>query len=304
MLNDLRSFIGHCAVLALCLLLTACEKQEQAYQPTLGTLPQQPAEYVIGIFPVSNPQRLTETYAPLVDYLDRNIPEAKFRMEASHNFEDFESKLYDGYYHFALGNPYHTVQSLKYGYRIFAKMGDDEHFRGVILVRKDGGIQSVKDLKGKSMSYPSRSALAATMMPQYFLQTQGIDVNRDVANIYVGSQESSIMNVLRGRVAAGGVWLVSWKSFMVEHPDLAGQLQAKWTTGHLIDNGWVMHKNVPAPIGNKVANLLLHLHENEQGKMILQRLSLSRFDAASDATYQPVHDFLGKYSSSVRYIDH
>ena len=48
---------------------------------------------------------------------------------------------------------------------------------------------------------PSRM-LAATMMPQYYLHTHGIDVNRDVETRYVGSQESSILNVLRGHVAA------------------------------------------------------------------------------------------------------
>jgi len=33
---------------------------------------------------------------------------------------------------------------LKHGYRIFGKMGDDQDFRGIILVRKDGGIRTVQ----------------------------------------------------------------------------------------------------------------------------------------------------------------
>jgi phosphonate transport system substrate-binding protein len=84
-----------------------------------------------------------------------------------------------------------------------ARWVDDEMFRGIILVRKDSGIHKVTDLKGKKVSYPALTALAATMMPHYYLHTHGIDVNRDIENLYVGSQESSIMNVLRGHVAAG-----------------------------------------------------------------------------------------------------
>lgn len=306
MLNEFRSSIMRCCLLAMCLLLMSCGKQdEKSYQPSVGERPQ-PArpEYVVGIFPVSNPQRLNEMYGPIVDYLNARIPEVHIKMEGSHDFQDFEQKLYNRQFHFALGNPYHVVQSLKHGYRTFAKMGNDKDFRGVILVRKDSGIRTVKDLKGKTVSYPAQSALAATLMPQYYLQTHGIDVNRDIRNIYVGSQESSILNVFHGRVAAGGAWLVSWRIFMMEHPKQAGQLVVRWTTEPLLDNGWIVRKDIPPPIADKVAHLLLHLHESEQGKALLQRLSQVRFDAASNATYQPVHAFLEKYSGTVRRIDH
>ena len=101
-------------------------------------------------------------------------------------------------------NPYQTVRSLKFGYSVFGKMGNDELFRGIILVRKDGGIRKLSDLKGKTVCYPAPTALAATMMPQYYLQTHGLNVNHDIENLYVGSQESSIMNVLRGHAAAAG----------------------------------------------------------------------------------------------------
>ena len=43
-------------------------------------------------------------------------------------------------------------------------------------------------------------------MPQYYLHQQGIDVNRDIQNAYVGSQESSIMNAYLGQSAAGVTW--------------------------------------------------------------------------------------------------
>ncbi|MEZ4694041.1 MAG: PhnD/SsuA/transferrin family substrate-binding protein [Aliarcobacter sp.] len=50
--------------------------------------------------------------------------------------------------------------------KVFAKMGDDENFRGIFLVRKDSGIKNFEDLKGKKISYPAPTALAATILPQ------------------------------------------------------------------------------------------------------------------------------------------
>jgi phosphonate transport system substrate-binding protein len=95
---------------------------------------------------------------------------------------------------------------MKHGYHVFAKMGDDENFRGVILVRIDAKIHHVSDLKNKRIAYSAPTALAATLMPQYYLQTHGLNINTDIENIYVGSQESAIMNVLNRKVVAGATW--------------------------------------------------------------------------------------------------
>lgn len=286
------------------LLLIGCGKSEQSYQPAVTEKAlSQKTEFVVGIHPLHNPQRLMELYGPIVDYMNSNIPEAHFRLEASRNYEEYEKKLYAGYFAFAMPNPYQTVQSLKHGYRIFGKMGDDDVFRGIILVRRDSGIKSVTDLKGRAVSYPAATALAATMMPQYYLQTHGIDVNRDIENRYVGSQESSIENVLRGHVAAGATWLVPWKLYAAEHPVEALQLEIKWQTEALLNNGWVVRNDISPQIADAFSRLLISLHESEQGRAMLARLPISRFEAASDATYQPVREFLEKFSKTVRQIE-
>lgn len=306
MWNELRISISCSVLLVLSLLLVACSKtDENAYQPTLSHAHDlHKGKFVVGIHPLHNPQRLMEIYGPLVDYINRKLPEAEIVLEASRNYDEYEKKLYTGHFAFALPNPYETLLSLRHGYRIIAKMADDKDFRGIILVRKDGGIHTVKDLKGKAVSYPAKTALAATMLPQYFLQSQGIDVNRDIENRYVGSQESSIINVYRRHVAAGATWPVPWALFQLEHPEMAAEIEVKWQTENLVNNGWVVRKDVPAEIADKLAMLLVGLHTTEEGKEILKRIPLRRFEPATEATYRPVRDFLEKFSRSVREIEH
>lgn len=283
------------------MLLVSCGKQEEvAYQPGFTTKPKDGLkEYVVGIHPLHNPQRLIEIYGPIVEYISLHIPEARFKLEASRNYEEFDKKLYAGHFDFAMPNPYQTVRALKHGYRVFAKMGDDEEFRGIILVRKDSNIREVADLKGKAVSYPAKSALAATMMPQYYLHTHGIDVNHDIENRYVGSQESSILNVLRSHVAAAATWPLPWKSFSAEHPEMASQLEVKWQTAPLQNNSWVVRHDVPEPIVNKFKTQLLSLGDSPEGKRMLARLPISRFESATNDTYRPVVNFLEIFSKEV-----
>jgi len=292
-------------MLALALLTGCGQSENNAYQPAISSDSQQGVkEYVVGIHPLHNPKRLMAVYGPIVDYINYHMPQVHFKLEASRNYEEFDKKLYAGHFDFAMPNPYQSVLSLKHGYRIFGKMGDDDDFRGIIIIRKDSGIREVGDLKGKAVSYPALTALAATMQPQYYLHTHGIDVNLDIENRYVGSQESSIMNVFRGYVAAGATWPVPWKTFVAGHPHMASQLEVKWKTDSLVNNGWVVRKDVPRAIADQFASLLFGMHESEQGKMMLARLPVSRFEPATAETYKSVSVFLEKFSRTVRVIEY
>ncbi len=141
------------------------------------------------------------------------------------------------------------------------------------------------------------------MMPQYFFQTHGLDVNRDIENLYVGSQESSIMNVYLGIVAAGVTWPLPWEAFQKEHPDKASELELKWETPPLINNGVVARDDVPEALARKVALALDTLHTTAEGKAMLARMPLSRFELADDRRYQVIEDFLREFSRAVRPLD-
>lgn len=287
------------------LTFSACsEDKTQNYQPTVSEKNLAAAEnlYIFSIHPLHNPTRLHEIFGPMMDYLSKNITNATFQLEASRNYAVYDKKLYAGTAHFSLPNPYQTIKSLKHGYRVFAKMGDDHNFRGIILVRKDSGINKISDLRGKAVSYPAPTALAATMMPQYYIQTHGIDAMKDIETRYVGSQESSVMNVFLGNVAAGATWPPPWRALVKERPELAEQLEIKWQTRPLPNNGLVAHESVPAKLVDEVSRLLTNLHTHKEGQEMLKRMELSRFETATDASYDPVRKFLLSFSTTVRHL--
>lgn len=111
------------------------------------------------------------------------------------------------------------------------------------------------------------------------------------------------MNVLRGHVAAAATWPVPWKTFSAEHPDLAGQLEVKWQTTSLPNNGWVVRQDIPAPLADKFAAALFKLQASESGRRMLARLPVSRFEPADEETYRPVREFLADFARTVRPIE-
>ena len=303
----MKYFRNHLIILlGIILIMNSCNiGKVKNYEPQYGDKSLYPITlYKIGVHPLHNPQRLHEVFGPLAELLTIEIEGASFEIEASRNYAAFDEKLYAGKFEFALPNPYQTILSLKHGYTVFGKMGDDKNFRGIILVRKDSNIENVTDLKGGIVSYPAPTALAATMMPQFYFTENGLNINNDIENNYVGSQESSIMNVYLGNSIAGATWPPPWIALSKERPELIEELEVKWQTEPLPNNGFVVRKDVYIDVINKVSNILFSLHKTEEGKKILDRMELSRFESATDATYDPVNNFLEKFNTEVRPIEY
>jgi len=295
---------GRLLVLAA-LALAACGPEPRpGYAPEYVARPapqaREPAVYRFAVHPLHNPQRLAAVYGPIVAYLNRHLGGPTLRLEASRSYEAFEAELYGRGYQLALPNPVQALRSLGSGYRIFGKMGGDEQFRGIILVRRDSGLQRVEQLKGMVVAFPAPTALAATMLPLWYLHTHGLDANRELRRLYTGSQESSIMSVYLGQAAAAATWPVPWETFSRRRPEVAAALEVRWETGALMNNALVARDDVPPELVARVGALLFALHETPEGARLLAEVPIPRFEPATAETYAPVRAFLDTYQRSIR----
>ena len=189
-----------CLLLLLPVALLGCHEEPEDQGPRFGE--KSPSVdvpvYKLAVHPLHNPAKLLQAYQPLVDFLNGRLRGARLTLEASRDYANFEEKYQARKPEFLLPNPWQTLQAMRVGYHVIAMAGEPTDFKGIFVVRRDSGLKQPADLMGKSVSYPSPTALAACVMPQYFLYTHGINVNSNIENHYVGSQESSIMNAYYG----------------------------------------------------------------------------------------------------------
>jgi phosphonate transport system substrate-binding protein len=296
--------------LTLCILLTliftvGCDSAPPPSGPQYDSAPVSSAKphYHLAIYPLHNPKKLAEAYQSLIDYLNTNIPEVSFLLEASRDYQAFEKKFRARSPELLLPNPWHTLEAIKVGYQVIAMAGDAEDFKGIFIVRKDSSLQTPAELKGKIVSYPSYTALAACIMPQYFLYQHGVDINRDIDNVYVGSQESSIMNAYLGKSDAAATWPPPWRLFQQDHPEQAAQLKLIWETPPLMNNSVMVRDDVPAALRDRVQALLVSLQQTPAGNAILAGMSTARFHIANDASYNRVRDYIATFEREVRPVE-
>ena len=282
-------------------LLAACTKPPAEQTPEYGEQPASPiqkAEYVFLPLPIANPAKLFEVFQPLVDLINGQAKDFVMKMESCQDYVEFEHKIATRRAHLVLVNPYQTMRSETHGYKVFGKMGDDERFRGMMVVRKDSGIKEVTDLRGALISFPAQSAVAATMMPKLFFKQHGLDVDTEAQPRYVGSQESTLMNVSQGLTKAACVWEPAWAGFVQSQPQIAAQLEVKWQTAPLINNGLVVRDDVPEAHLRVISEIIFGLHTHAPGREILARMNLSRYEPATSATFDPIREFLKTFEQA------
>ena len=288
------------------ILLSACDQplpEDKPLQYSTTPLEISVPVYRFAVHPLHNPQKLSEAYQPLIDYLNSRLQGVRFELEASRDYQAYEAKFRSRTPAFLLPNPWHTLEAQKVGYHVIAMAGDAQDFKGIFIVRQDSAIEKPADLKGKVVSYPSPTALAAAIMPQYFLYSHGININRDIQNVYVGSQESSIMNVYLGKSAAGATWPPPWRLFQKDHPREAAQLKLIWETPSLINNSVMVRDDVPNIVRDQVRKLLLDLALTKEGVNVLFGMETARFHAADDASYHVVMDYVKRFEKQVRPVE-
>lgn len=293
------------AALCAALLLVACDKPAEPPPLRYGAAPATPVPpaFRFAVHPLHNPKKLSEAYQPLIDYLNRELPGVRLELESSLNYQSYEKKFRARAPEFLLPNPWQTLEAMKVGYRVLAMAGDAQDFKGIFIVRKDSRIARPADLKGRAVSYPSHTALAACVMPQFFLHRHGIDIRRDIQNLYVGSQESAIMHAYLGNAAAAATWPPPWRLFQRDHPQEAAQLKVIWETPPLLNNAVMARDDVPPELVARLRQLLLDLEDKPEGAAILAAMATTRFHAADDASYRAVRDFVAHFERTVRPVE-
>ncbi len=255
------------------------------------------------VHPLHNPRKLFERYQPLIEWLNLNVPHVRWVLEASRDYPEYERKYRARAFEFILPNPWQTLDALKFGYHVIAMAGHPGQFKGLLIVRRDSHFKSPLDLKGRTISYPAPTALAACMMPQAWLKAQGLDVLRQTHSVFVGSHESTIMNVYLGRSAAGGTWPPPWRVFQNEHPKEAAELMLAWETPSLVNTSVMVRDDVSPLVRDATRQALLRLADTREGAGILVGLDMDRFHPAQNSTYEVVREYVARFEREIRPVE-
>ena len=112
--------------------------------------------YILAVSPFAPPVTIHRDWAPFVERLS-NETGAEIQLNVYSTFTELDDSIKKGIPDFAFLNPYHAVVAKKtQGYIPLVR--SEEPLIGILVTRKDSPIESIQDIQGKEIAFPSPSS--------------------------------------------------------------------------------------------------------------------------------------------------
>lgn len=237
--------------------------------------------YTFGVIPQQSATKTAQAWAPLLEYISKESG-IGIRFKTLKDIRAFETRVAAGEYDLVYINPQLYVHySGPDAYRAIVKQKNTV-LEGIIVVSRDSPAQSLNDLAGSSIAFPSPEAYAASVVVRNQLLVAGIDF----VPHYVGSHDSVYRNVALGLYSAGGGIPRTLKSMDEE---TRNSLRILWTSPAYTPHAFAVHDRVPAKDREKIKRAFLSL--TPASSDFLEKLQFGEFETAVDSDWNDVRAF-------------
>ena len=221
--------------------------------------------YRLAVVPQFTPLEMTRFWAPVVQALSQaGLP---CELVVYPTIASFEPEFLKGQADIAYLNPYHMVMA-KRAHRYEALLRDTRPLQGLLLVKRDGPVKSIEQLKDHRIAFPAPNAFAASLYIRSILERQYR--LRYEAN-YSGTHRNAVRQVLSGDAAAAGVVQTTFER---ERPEVQQAFQAIYTTPALSPHPIAVHPRVPQAVRKLLIETLQATARNLETKPLMAAIQM------------------------------
>jgi len=285
-------------------LLTACKGQEKTPSENAPKAQQ----IVIGLIPEQNIFRQFDRYQPVADYLSSegglNI-RLKVLPQYGNIIDNFVSLRVDGAF---FGSFIYAVAHAKLGVDVLARpeaVDGISTYCGLIFVRKDSGIKSVRDMKGKSFAFVDKGTMAGYLLPVAYFHKMGIKDYRNYLKevYYTGTHEDAIYDVLNRKADIGAAKNTVFERLVADDSRIKNDLMVLERSPDVPENALAVRKDLDDAIKEKLKQGLLNMHKTVEGQRVLKEFGARRFIETKDEDYEPVYKLAREINIDLKTYD-
>ncbi len=251
------------------------------------------ADINMGVFP-RRPIAVThKLFKPLAARLSAELGE-KVNLIVPKNFKAFWKGVESGKFDLVHYNQYHYLLShQKYGYRVIVvnqEFGSDR-IAGALTVRKDSGINSVADLKGKTILFGGgKKAMGSYIAPTAILKKAGLTEGVDYQVKFAKNPPSAVIGVYHKAADAAGSGNVILKTKVVNKKTDVSKLKFLAESESFIQLPWAVNTDMPGAKAEQIKNIMTSLKGSDDA--VLKAAKVNSFVPASDDDFGKVREIV------------
>ena len=245
---------------------------------------------VLGVLPRDNYAATLQAFGPLARELGQALGR-EVRLETTKDYASFWQAVQARRYDLVHYNQYQYLKSHKEsGYQLLLKNEEfgSARISAVIVVRKDRGITSVRELKGQTIAFGGdNTAMMSYIVPSAMLHNAGLQ-HGDYTETFARTPLNALMAVYYGQATACGVGDVVPRLAELKEKIDPNQLHVLTTSEAMPHLPWAVRGDMPAALRNRIRAALVALKDNDAGHQALARAQLTALVPAEDAEYEPL----------------
>jgi phosphonate transport system substrate-binding protein len=249
------------------------------------------------LVPEKNVFEQRKRYKYITDYLSTKM-DMNFIVEIMANYGDIseafiEGKADAGFF----GSFSYVLTHSKAGIEPLVRPvwpNNNSTYRGYVFVRKDSNIQTVKDMKNKSLVLVDKATTAGYIFQLFYFKYYGINNIEDYFSriSFANSHDAAAWAVYAGEADIGGAKNHIFNGLMEEYPDFKEQMVVLFESPEVPSNGLAVRKDLNPAIKLRIKTLLLSLHESPEGQETLKNFGAIKFIATSNDDYVVVYNMV------------
>ncbi len=246
------------------------------------------AEIKFGTVPRLSASELQAMYAPLAEYLSKETGE-KVTIVVPKDFQAFKDAAKTGQMDIAFANPLVYVEIKDKvdvePLALSSEVKSGTRLRGIIIVRKDSGINSIQDLKGKKFVFMDKDSPAGYLFQILLLNKAGFDTKKDITILPFAKRHDKVTMAVFDKTADAGGIREDELDKVKDKIDVS-QLRIVGYTDYFPNWPFFATPRLKPETASKVRAALLKLKPNDpQNQPILGAARLTGFIAVSDKEY-------------------
>jgi phosphonate transport system substrate-binding protein len=242
---------------------------------------------ILGVFPRFNPTETTRRYTPLADYLRERLGR-ELTLVTSKDFVSFWRGIEEQRYDIVQCNQYHYIRSAK-TYRVIAhnKEFGKSTIAGTLYVRKDSGITSLAQLRGRTVLFGGGDdAMISYIAPVYLMLQAGLK-KEDFKTQFAVNPVNSVIGVFRKQADAAGSGDMVIGQPALRNAINADELTALAVSEQLLHLPWTVRRTMSVQQREAIQLALVNLENSDAGKNVLKAALLTGIGKADDRDYDP-----------------
>jgi len=246
------------------------------------------AEIRFGILPRLNAVELFSMFNPLAEYLSKETGE-KVTIIIPRDFDAFKTGFRTGQFDLGFANSLVYVQLRKDApaepLALAAELKAGTKFRGIIIARKDSGIEKLSDLKGKRLVFVEKDSAAGYIFQMMLLKKSGLDIHKDFTTLPFAKKHDNVTMAVVNKAADAGGLREDDLEKMKDKVDLS-QVKIIGYTDYFPNWPIFAAPSMNRETVAKIKSALLKLKPHDpQSEKILERAKLDGFAPVHDRDY-------------------